>query len=350
MKVLYSKILLFSLPFNILVLSSYVHNKNKPYMTPHTPTTTSRMLSECDMNTSIYSNDPDMKSVKESFDRQTSQRFEKFNKRMITRRKKYKDQRDKDIQQIILKDKIDKSLAEKMEKVCLKCGCGLGGVAASVGIIGPIAVNEWAKAAFLAAKHASMVDAAAEGASQGAAAGAAKVVESVIKDMSIQNVAVIETLKNFINANNYNQTSLISQFVNMQYNMTCKTPVHAGFYNPSDSMCDIITTLGHFEGSGHMNVSAETSINIAIEKIVADAKGVSIAKTGEVTIAQRAILETRYVDAVDATYASCQTAIIASVVAILVIVLVMAIIFLILRYRRKKKMSKKQQYTKLLNQ
>ncbi|KYN92977.1 rifin, partial [Plasmodium reichenowi] len=31
------------------------------------------------------------------------------------------------IQNIILKDKMDKSLAEKVEKGCLRCGCALGG-------------------------------------------------------------------------------------------------------------------------------------------------------------------------------------------------------------------------------
>ncbi|KYN93011.1 rifin, partial [Plasmodium reichenowi] len=44
------------------------------------------------------------------------------------------------------------------------------------------------------------------------------------------------------------------------------------------------------------------------------------------------------------------TAITATVVTIVVIVLILVIIYLILRYRRKKKMNKKQQYTKLLKE
>ncbi|SOS80083.1 rifin [Plasmodium sp. gorilla clade G1] len=132
MKLHYSKILLFSISLSIFVSSSYANHENKPYITEHTPNTTSRVLSECDTNTSIYNNDPDMKSVKENFDRQTSQRFEEYNKRMIKNRKKCKEQCDKDIQKIVVKDKMEKSLAEKVEKGCLMCGCGLGGGVAPV--------------------------------------------------------------------------------------------------------------------------------------------------------------------------------------------------------------------------
>ncbi|ETW58817.1 hypothetical protein PFMC_05297 [Plasmodium falciparum CAMP/Malaysia] len=86
------------------------------------------------------------------FDRQTSQRFEEYNERMNKNRQKCKEQCDRDIQNIILKDKIakglkqqlttletnidtndiptcvcDKSVADKVEKTCLKCGGVLGG-------------------------------------------------------------------------------------------------------------------------------------------------------------------------------------------------------------------------------
>ncbi|SOS81648.1 hypothetical protein PPRFG01_0046300 [Plasmodium sp.] len=70
MKLCYYKILLFSLALNILE-----NNKNKSYITPrHTPTITSRG------NT---------------------------NNGMITNRQKCKEQCDKDIKQIIVKDKIE---------------------------------------------------------------------------------------------------------------------------------------------------------------------------------------------------------------------------------------------------
>ncbi|ETW58827.1 hypothetical protein PFMC_05286 [Plasmodium falciparum CAMP/Malaysia] len=136
MKMHYSEILFFSLSLNILITSSYAHNKNKPHITQHTPTNTTRVLSECNLYMPNYDNDADMKSVKENFDRQTSRRFEEYEERVKDKRQKCKEQCDKEIQKIILKDKIQKSLEEKVEKGCLRCGCGLGGVAASVGLFG----------------------------------------------------------------------------------------------------------------------------------------------------------------------------------------------------------------------
>ncbi|ETW52026.1 hypothetical protein PFUGPA_05970 [Plasmodium falciparum Palo Alto/Uganda] len=132
MKMHYSEILFFSLSLNILITSSYAHNKNKPHITQHTPTNTTRVLSECNLYMPNYDNDADMKSVKENFDRQTSRRFEEYEERVKDKRQKCKEQCDKEIQKIILKDKIQKSLEEKVEKGCLRCGCGLGGVAASI--------------------------------------------------------------------------------------------------------------------------------------------------------------------------------------------------------------------------
>nr|SPJ13204.1 rifin PIR protein,putative [Plasmodium sp. DRC-Itaito] len=60
--------------------------------------------------------------------------------------------------------------------------------------------------------------------------------------------------------------------------------------------------------------------------------------------------ETTAIAATHAEYAHLYSAIGYSVLAILIIVLVMIIIYLVLRYRRKKKMNKKAEYTKLLNQ
>ncbi|EWC88214.1 hypothetical protein PFNF54_02992 [Plasmodium falciparum NF54] len=163
MKLHYTKILLFSLQLNILMLSSYAHIKKKIYITPQIPITTSRVLSECDVQTSIYDYDEDMKSVKDNFDRQTSHRFEEYEKRMNVKRQKCKEQCDKEVQKIILKDKIekeltvkfgalhthitiediptcicDKSLSDKVEKTCLNCGGILGTVVPGWGILGSI--------------------------------------------------------------------------------------------------------------------------------------------------------------------------------------------------------------------
>nr|SPJ13421.1 rifin PIR protein,putative [Plasmodium sp. DRC-Itaito] len=151
MKLYCSKILLFFLTLNILVTSYQVYNKNKPYIAPrHIPIYTSRVLSEKDIPSSIYDKDADIKSVKEKFDRQTSQRFEEYKERLKGKRQKRKEERDKNIQTIIEKDKREKSLAEKIEKGCLRCGCALGGVAASVGVFGGLGVYGSKSAAWAA--------------------------------------------------------------------------------------------------------------------------------------------------------------------------------------------------------
>ncbi|KYN93010.1 rifin, partial [Plasmodium reichenowi] len=145
MKLHYSKILLIALPLNILK-----PNKNKPSIIRR-HTQTNRSLCACDTQSSIYEKDAEMKSVKEQFDDRTSQRFEEYEERMKDKREKRKEERDKNIQKLIEKDKMDKSLAEKVEKGCLKCGCALGGVAASVGLLGGIGIYGWEISAIAAA-------------------------------------------------------------------------------------------------------------------------------------------------------------------------------------------------------
>ncbi|ETW39345.1 hypothetical protein PFNF135_06279 [Plasmodium falciparum NF135/5.C10] len=121
--------------------------------------------------------------------------------------------------------------------------------------------------------------------------------------------------------------------------------------NADKAICSTVPRLdlvpGHVTGNSH---SLTAIIESHVKKILAESTNLAESTTLNVTPEQTAIIEARNIAAVDATYASSQIAIIASVVVILVIVLVMVIIYLILRYRRKKKMTKKLQYTKLLNQ
>ncbi|EUR72627.1 hypothetical protein PFBG_02336 [Plasmodium falciparum 7G8] len=307
----YCKVLLFSVPLNILV-----HNKNKSYITPrHKPTPISRVLSECDLYISSCDNDPDMKSVKENFDRQTSQRFEEYEKRMIKNRKRCKEQCDKDIQEIIVKDKVEKSLSEKVEKGCLKCGCGLGGVAAGVGIIGAIAVNEWTKA--------SLLDAAQKGIEAGIEAairGLEKIY--VLSDFKLINWAAK------INGTNFLKPNSLVEIVNEAYYKCIDVEA------PTDSLF-----CGAMEGLGKRSITFPVE---TISPMAADAASAAgeAAKT----------VEKAQIASVNAESAHLYSAIGYSVTAILIIVLVMVIIYLILRYRRKRKMNKKGQYTKLLNQ
>ncbi|SCM18839.1 PIR protein, putative [Plasmodium sp.] len=310
MKLHYSKILFFSLPLNILE-----HNNNKPYITPHTSTTTSRVLRECDLYMPKYDNDADMKSVKENFDRQTSQRFEEYEERMITQRKKCKEQCDKDIQQIIVKDKIENSLAEKVEKGCLRCGCGLGGVAAGVGIFGSLGTYGWKVAA-----TATAIEAAKEA---GIKAG---IEEAIVKLKGLSFISsklpLVEWL-NFINRSNYKSIPGLAKAVKDAVTTTGSScPNHGG---PMDRVCNALN--GPYEWFPSVAEAGEQ------------------AAAGATSAAEKAELFK-----VTTTSSNAYSAIGYSVLAILIIVLVIVIIYLILRYRRKKKLNKKAQYTKLLNQ
>ncbi|EUR74237.1 hypothetical protein PFBG_01593 [Plasmodium falciparum 7G8] len=315
MKVHYINILLFVISLNILLTSYYVHNKNKPYITQHTPTTTSRLLCECELYAPRnYDNDPEMKSVKENFDRQTSERFEEYDERMKDKRQKRKEERDKNIQGIIEKDKMDKSLAEKVEKGCLRCGCGLGGVAASVGIIGAIAVNEVKKAALVVA------------AQKGIQEGIAKAIDELGKIVRLSEFKLINW-DAMVTPTTYDQPMKLVEIVNI-VNNKCTESADAGI----TAFCRATIAIG--EQSSMLDVQTISPLAAKAAWAAREA-----AETVEKTHIALANSESTYL----------YNAIGYSVLAILIIVLVMVIIYLILRYRRKKKINKKLQYTKLLN-
>ncbi|CDO62029.1 rifin [Plasmodium reichenowi] len=328
MKLQYSKILLFVLPLNILVsTSTYTHNKIKPYITPHdTSIYTPRMLSECDTQSSIYDKDADIKSVKESFDDRTSQRFEEYEERMKEKRQKRKEQRDKNIQKIIDKDKMDKSLAAKIEKGCLRCGCGLGGVAASVGLFGGLGVYGWKTAAIAAAAKA-----------KGAEEGVQALISGLEQGFGIPDLYKTP-LANFITKDNYCNVDLIANKVIDFYKSLSETKSEHQNY---------ILLLSYKRKE---EAEATRLVVKGAETFVRDAVRKANDMTVKVTESQMATLKTGELAQIKETSTYAYNAIGYSVLAILIIVLVMIIIYLVLRYRRKKKMNKKAQYTKLLNQ
>ncbi|KOB84944.1 hypothetical protein PFDG_00297, partial [Plasmodium falciparum Dd2] len=291
------------------------YNKNKPYIKPHTPTTTSRVLSECGIQTSIYDNDPEMRSVKENFNRHTSERFEEYDERMNDKRRKRKEQCDKDIQKIILKDKIEKSLTEKVEKVCLRCGCGLGcGVLPVWGLVSGLWYAAWKNyVAGVATKAATK-------------AGIAKAIEGLGDIFGLEELTAIDWPK----------------------------MIHAGNYSDKMSLIDIMNTINIMCGDGQ--APGESLFCTASSGYTGrDAVFTTAISKKAVGVAVDAGEAARFAEAKEAASFLPKTImlsnnIVASIVAIVVIVLVMFIIYLILRYRRKKKMKKKQQYTKLLKE
>ncbi|KNG76229.1 rifin [Plasmodium falciparum IGH-CR14] len=334
MKVHYINILLFALPLNILV-----YNQRNYYITSrHTQTT--RLLCECELYApSNYDNDPEMKAVMQGFDRQTSQRFEEYNERLLENKQKCKEQCNKEIQKIILKDKLEKelmdkfatlhtdiksdaiptcvcekSLADQVEKGCLRCGYGLGTVAPTVGLIGAVAVHQWTNAALVAA------------AKKGIEVGMAKAIEGVKGIWELGKVPGVN-FGEVVTATNFSDQNLLGQALQTLANDICG----AGGAGSDKTFCTF-----------KLKYNQETIFIKYVTKLttkVAEDAGAAATEAKDVALA----------NATNATH-SFNIAIIASVVAIVVIVLIMVIIYLILRYRRKKKMKKKLQYIKLLKE
>nr|SPJ13341.1 rifin PIR protein,putative [Plasmodium sp. DRC-Itaito] len=332
MKVHYINILLFAHALNIL------ENPHKKTSIIHHKSTT-RSLCECELYAPAnYDNDPQMKEVMENFNRQTSQRFHEYDDRMIEKRKQCKDKCDKEIQKIILKDKLEKqmaqqlttlqtdiqsdaiptcvcekSIADKVEKGCLRCGGVLGGgVAPGVWLFGTFAVNKMTSALTAAAMELAKE------------AGIDAGVKAVIAKMDRFLEVIFSRVKwsNFITKSNYNTVSGIAEAVK-------NAAVSIGKpYSGTNAEPTLKAALDSGETSLLPYVTAGKQ---AYTKNFADVKMVQL---GEV-----ATQTTPLYNAI--TY---------SVIAIIIIVLIMVIIYLILRYRRKKKMKKKLQYIKLLEE
>ncbi|CDO61594.1 rifin [Plasmodium reichenowi] len=367
MKANYVNILLFALPLNILA-----HNKNKPYSTPQ-HTKSNRSLCECDLYAPAnYDNDPQMKGVMQQFEDRTSQRLLEYDERMKNTRQKCKDKCDKEIQKIILKDKLEKQMAEKfatldtdiqsdaiptcicetsiankVEKGCLRCGGVLGGgVAPSVGLLGGIGIHAWKIGAPAAAEAAAKIEAAVQGAIEGNAVGM-NFVNSYLENM-VSKVLIPDLSKKMSSIGYYADVTKLSGHIVKKYNTTCSlgctnVPEWMEFkYN--------VGILIEADDGSTITQTAEKAVQEFMESVVRMAKKEADIKTAQVIADKTPIFTTRNIDAVNTAYGGCQTSIIASVVAIVVIVLIMVIIYKILRYRRKKKMKKKLQYIKLLEE
>ncbi|SOS77581.1 PIR protein, putative [Plasmodium sp. gorilla clade G1] len=347
MKAHYINILLFAPPLNILV-----NTHKNPSTTPKIPTT--RLLCACELYAPAnYDNDPQMKAVMENFNKQTQQRFEEYDERIQSKRKQCNGKCDKEIQKIILKNKLEKQMAEKLttletkiitddiptciceksiadkvEKGCLRCGGVLGGgIAPSVGLLGGIGEAAISVLKPLALKAATK-EAIAEATTLATNAGMKDVmvkIETILafysEDIYCVNLRPIVTPLTFKNGHALVETA------KKVIGKACITErgTESGF---------CYTTV--YSGSGEFYLG-------------------DIAKVGATTYEKTLTTETATltkakVGAVEAKYGIWQTANIAPVVAIVIIILVMVIIYLILRYRRKKKMKKKFQYIKLLEE
>ncbi|ETW35093.1 hypothetical protein PFTANZ_04194 [Plasmodium falciparum Tanzania (2000708)] len=374
MKIHCINILLFNVPLNILV------NTHKKTSTTQKRLTT-RLLCEGELySPANYDNDPQMKEVMDNFNKQTQQRFHEYNDLMIEKRQKCKEQCDKVSQKIILKDKIEKelmdkfatldtdiqsdaiptcvcekSLADKVEKLCLNCGMNVGGgVILSSGVLGGIgglAVNAWKPKALDAAIKAALKANDAKILAAGFKAGNTRGMEIV--RFGLEHFGVDELFPGiynpFVNTGPYTEVTNLGSSILEKYGPTCtslkrdftaptacsKFQVNLGIYLTKDNTYGTPESIAIPQRFGELLKRADVASDAA-------AKIAREGATNAIKAQETALIE--------AEFNSSITSIYAPIIAIVIIVLIMVIIYLILRYRRKKKMKKKLQYIKLLEE
>ncbi|ETW28805.1 hypothetical protein PFFCH_03780 [Plasmodium falciparum FCH/4] len=367
MKIHYTNILLFPLKLNILV-----NTHKKPHTTAR-HIQTNRLLCECELYMSNYDNDPEMKRIMQQFHDRTTQRFQEYDERLQEKRQVCKDKCDKEIQKIILKDKIEKelnekfsalhtdiqsdaiptcicekSLADKVEKGCLRCGSILGAAMPEVGSIGGgllYALNAWKPAAIIAAKKLAL----AKGAAQGAIAGNAQGVAIVLFGLNKLGIKELypELLESIGTKILYNDVTNIANAIITKKTQMCGL-------NPSPAnvpICKTIDIKFNLTASGSQPYfPTQIGIKKGVTEVVGKATQTAEAKAAQVSSETSSNIITKQTALIEAVFDSSTTSIYASIIVILIIVLIMIIIYLILRYRRKKKMKKKLQYIKLLEE
>ncbi|EUR59477.1 hypothetical protein PFBG_05940 [Plasmodium falciparum 7G8] len=334
MKVHCCNILLFSLILNTLLLSSSQVNVHRKHysIALHTSKTpklikSNRSLCECDIYKPNY-DDPEMKNLMENFNKQTQQRFHEYDEHINDKRQKCKEECEKDIQKIILKDKIEKELAEKfvtletnidtndistcvckksvahkMENTCLGCGGVLGGgVLPGWSVLGSIG--------FYTFVNSSAIKAATKG-------GIAKVL-SELKEDYVLDLLFGDKLASFVTTETYACPNALNQSIMVAKATICKA-------TPQAPPCS--TLLFDPSKIGPKVHSATT-------------KGIEVAKDAAANTWNSAL----------SSPAFFSDPIVISAIVVICIALILLIIYLILRYHRKKKINKKLKYIKLLKE
>ncbi|ETW44908.1 hypothetical protein PFNF135_00683 [Plasmodium falciparum NF135/5.C10] len=309
----------------------------------------------------------------QQFHDRTTQRFQEYDEKLQEKRQICKEQCDKEIQKIILKDKIEKelnekfsalhtdiqsddiptcicekSLADKVEKGCLRCGSILGAAMPELGSVGGsllYALNTWKPAAIIAAKEA----AEKLGIAAGKIAGEARGMAIVITGLRAYGVHELcpELLQSIGSKIPYNDASGIIKIILEQHVNKC------GFSETTatKAMCNTINTNFKLIQIGNQPYyPTKDGIKKGVTEVVGKATQTAEAKAAQVSSETSSKILTKQTDVINTIYMSNQTAIIASIIAIIIIVSIMVIIYLILRYRRKKKMKKKLLYIKLLEE
>ncbi|SOV78721.1 rifin PIR protein, putative [Plasmodium reichenowi] len=343
MNVHYINILLFTLPLNILAHN----NNNKPSIAAH-HTPTNRSLCECELYAPVnYDNDPQMKEVMDNFSKQTQQRFHEYDERLQSKRKHCKDRCDKEIQKIILKDKLEKelmdkfatldtdiqsdaiptcvcekSIADKTENFCLNCGTSVGVALPGLGVLGAYGAHSMVQIAMAAAENLGIKLATKAGIKAGIEAAIAK-----IKEMNAFSIIWNVEWSKYITKLNYNTVDGLAAAAESAMNSIGKPCAS----NPSERACDAISAKYR-----------SVWLNSAVEA----GEEAAEAKTAEMTT----IYTTEQLSKVTNAGAILSNPIIVSFIVILIVVIILLIMYLVLRHRRRKKLKKKLHYIKLLEE
>ncbi|ETW32837.1 hypothetical protein PFTANZ_06441, partial [Plasmodium falciparum Tanzania (2000708)] len=250
-----------------------------------------------------------MKELMQDFDRQTLQRYKEYDERMIKKKQKCKEQCDKEIQKIILKDKLEKelmdkfatlqtdiqndaiptcvcekSLADKVEKTCLKCGGVLGGgVTPAWGLVSGLWYASWIQYVTKAPIQKGI-----------------EAVISILEDMPGITDLPGFNLANIVNQTNYLSSSLLTTDISAVAKPICDVT--------RDKVLSFCSFTSHNGGSIIAKVSDGAESAVSAGKQAASAELANLAQKTPILT----------------------NTIIFSFVAIVVIVLVMLIIYLIL--------------------
>ncbi|CDO62774.1 rifin, partial [Plasmodium reichenowi] len=271
------------------------------------------------------------KTVMKNFSKQTQQRYHDYDELMKTTLQKCKDRCYKEIQKIILKDKLEKelmdkfatlhpdiqsdaipicicekSVADKVEKNCLKYGRILGMAVPEFGSIGGTLV------------YAAAVKSSVE-------LGIKTGIETTISDLEglsgLRTLIGSTKIKNFVTSTTYGNKTSIVEFVMNIYNNSCAQ-------NPSSKV-----------------LFCNGASRIGVEGLAARAESIA---EGAHSIGADAASE-KFAEMTSASVIFSDPLVISAIVVV-TIAAILLIIYLILRYRRKKKMKKKLQYIKLLEE
>ncbi|ETW46404.1 hypothetical protein PFMALIP_05646 [Plasmodium falciparum MaliPS096_E11] len=346
MKVHYINILLLALSLNILA-----NTHNKPSTTPRHIQTT-RLLCECELFApQNYDNDPEMKSVMQQFHDRTTQRFQEYDERMKTTRQKCREQCDKDIRKIILNDKIEKqlkekfssalqtdiganylpkctcekSLSDKVEKTCLKCGGLLGGgITPTVGFFSTIVTYLLTDAAakqagILAAKKVSVE------------AGIQTFIQQ-LSDMSNLHVLIGHKLVNLITPKTVGNIMELSKTIHETLQSTC----FAAEPRINDVMTILCSTDSYIFDAQYLQ---QQVANIATKAAEEGAKAGALAS-------QNAEANTWSLGTISNFFFTNSAGI--AFTTIVLIAIILLITYLILHYRKKKENEEKTTIYKII--